>query len=338
MNIKRGANWMDEIALVSIIVPVYNTEVYLRTCIESIIRQTYNNLDVILVDDGSSDNSLNICLEMEKLDSRIRVYSKINGGVSNARNDGIEMARGNYIMFVDSDDYIEHDMVEKMLARVHKGWLVVCNWDSNERQNAYLYGGRSVKLGKEDFWGLYKNRQISSVWNKLYEREKIGETVRFEGGLSIGEDLLFNLNYMLDIKGFIYLDEIFYHYRNGRTSGLSNSYSGKMYDKYLSIYRTLITFCTEQISMTEPQWVELYWYFFKALQRSFDVEYEANPFGASNFVRQKMNSEEFKKVFEKVYQNKSKVALKGKIEIILYQHNLWKIDYYLRKTKRKISV
>lgn len=101
--------------LVSVIVPVYNVEKYIRKCIESIITQTYTNLDIILIDDGSTDKSGKICDEYEKLDTRITVIHKKNGGLSSARNSGLDIAKGKYIGFVDSDDYISIDMYEVLL-------------------------------------------------------------------------------------------------------------------------------------------------------------------------------------------------------------------------------
>ena len=93
--------------IVSIIVPIYNTEKYLRKCVDSILKQTYENLEVILVNDGSPDNSLEICREYERLDSRVKVINKKNGGLSSARNAGLEICTGKYITFVDSDDYLK---------------------------------------------------------------------------------------------------------------------------------------------------------------------------------------------------------------------------------------
>ena len=101
--------------LISIIVPIYNVEKYIHKCIESIINQTYKNLEIILVDDGSPDNCGNICEEYAKNDSRIKVIHKENNGLSSARNAGLEICKGDYIGFVDSDDYIELNMYEVLI-------------------------------------------------------------------------------------------------------------------------------------------------------------------------------------------------------------------------------
>ena len=112
--------------LISVIVPIYNVEKYLERCLDSIIKQTYKNLDIILVDDGSIDNSTKICDEYVKKDSRIKVIHKENGGLSDARNVGIDNSDGKYICFIDSDDYIELDMIENLYDGIVKNNANIC--------------------------------------------------------------------------------------------------------------------------------------------------------------------------------------------------------------------
>ena len=104
--------------LVSVVVPIYNVELYMKKCIQTIINQSYNNLEIILVDDGSTDNSGNIADEYAQKDLRVKVIHKLNGGLSDARNAGMKKATGKYICFIDSDDFIEKDMIEKMVNRI----------------------------------------------------------------------------------------------------------------------------------------------------------------------------------------------------------------------------
>ena len=159
--------------LVSIIVPVYNVEQYLEKCVNSIINQSYKNLEIILVDDGATDNSGKICDELAKLDNRIKVYHKENGGLSDARNYGVERATGEYIGFVDSDDYIDPKMYEKLYEAIKKE-----NVDVVECSFKIIYPGRvdffSTEkyyeiLGKQEYLEEYlKMRRIfGSVWTKL---------------------------------------------------------------------------------------------------------------------------------------------------------------------------
>lgn len=113
---------------VSVIVPIYNAHKYLKRCIRSILDQTYENLDIVLIDDGSQDNSLEICKRFEKEDQRVRVFHKENGGVSSARNYGIKKAQGEYIVFIDADDRVETSFIESLLAKAKENSIVICSF------------------------------------------------------------------------------------------------------------------------------------------------------------------------------------------------------------------
>ena len=115
---------------ISIIVPIYNVKKYIQQCVESLINQTYKNLEIILIDDGSTDGCGELCDEFGKKDQRIHVIHKQNGGLSDARNKGIDVASGDYIGFVDSDDWISHNMYEKMLSSLKSvnADIAVCGW------------------------------------------------------------------------------------------------------------------------------------------------------------------------------------------------------------------
>ena len=124
--------------LISVIIPIYNVEAYLDECIASVIAQTYSNLEIILVDDGSPDNCPQMCDEWAAKDSRIRVIHKENGGLSDARNAGIDIATGEYIAFVDSDDWIVPEMYEKMLAALKTENAATCAWNMRlENRNGF---------------------------------------------------------------------------------------------------------------------------------------------------------------------------------------------------------
>lgn len=165
-------------AKISVIVPVYKVEPYLSRCLDSIINQTYRNLEIILVDDGSPDHCGEICDEYARQDSRIRVIHKSNGGLSDARNHGIDVATGDYIAFVDSDDYVTTDMYEKMLARLEfdNSDMVVCNYyrfDEGSVPPEYGYINLPDRvLSKDEAFDFYLQigGDYVSAWNKLYKR------------------------------------------------------------------------------------------------------------------------------------------------------------------------
>ena len=167
--------------LISIIIPVYKVEKYLEKCIESVLKQTYTNLQVILVDDGSPDNCGKICDEYAKKDSRIEVIHKVNGGLSDARNVGIAKAKGKYIGFVDSDDYIKEDMYEILinLIKEYDADVSICNLYDVIEGKEYIRNKENgikeynrIDILKEVL--LDKNIQ-SYAWNKLYKKELFNE-------------------------------------------------------------------------------------------------------------------------------------------------------------------
>ncbi len=177
--------------LISVIVPVYRSEDSLRRCVESLLAQTYRNLEVILVDDGSPDGCPALCDALGEMDSRVRVIHKKNGGVSSARNAGLLEAQGTYVQFVDSDDFVEKDYCGSMYEALKQtgAYLAVCGY------HHHYVGADVVKSPhrEEDLLKLYGLGFLNMPWNKLFLREYLG---RFPEDLSLGEDLLFNLEYL----------------------------------------------------------------------------------------------------------------------------------------------
>ena len=171
----------QEKALISIIIPVYKVEKYLEKCIQSVINQTYENLQIILVDDGSPDNCGKICDEYAKKDHRIEVIHKSNGGLSDARNKGLEIAKGEYIGFVDSDDYIELDMYEVLynLLKQYNADVSICNFYTVSQGKITIKNADNgikeynrIEILKEV---LLDNNIQSYAWNKLYKKELFDE-------------------------------------------------------------------------------------------------------------------------------------------------------------------
>ena len=201
--------------MISVIVPVYNSRDTLARCVKSLQAQTLADLEIILVDDGSSDGSGMLCNGFSREDARIRVIHKANGGVSSARNAGIEAAKGRYLMFMDSDDYAEPDMAEKMLKGIGEDDIAICGFHHH-------YQGRDIvripdvpgQSGEENFLALYGQGFLNMPWNKLYKKELAG---RFDESLSLGEDLLFNLDYLRKTDGISVVKEALCHYIQDET-------------------------------------------------------------------------------------------------------------------------
>ena len=207
--------------LISVIIPVYAVEKYLEECLESVVKQTYKNLEIILVDDGSPDDCGDICDRWAEYDHRIQVIHQENMGLSEARNVGIEHANGKYIGFVDSDDVIKtrfYEALEKAMVETEADVVIMHEkrWDGKQRENEtydqigvieeYDDQSRFINHFRDSFTG-----PVGWAWNKLYRKELIG-TTRFVKGRKI-EDLMFNAEIALKIKKAVWIKDRMYYYR-----------------------------------------------------------------------------------------------------------------------------
>ena len=202
---------------ISIIVPIYNIEKYLPRCLDSILAQTYKNLEVILVDDGSIDNSGVIADKYARKDQRIKVIHQVNQGVSVARNTGIDLATGDYIGFVDGDDYIEPDMYEILMRIIDEQQVDIahCGYQMvYPSKTEYYYNTKEkIKMNREEgVLELLKGRKVEpGLWNKLYNA-KLFEQVRLPAGIAETEDLLCNFELFSFAKNSYFYDIAKYHY------------------------------------------------------------------------------------------------------------------------------
>lgn len=210
---------------VSIIVPVYKVENYLNKCIQSITDQTYKNLEIILVDDGSPDNCPQLCDNWAKQDSRIKVIHINNSGVAAARNAGLKVATGEYIGFVDSDDWIDKDMYEFLLNYMCDGIDIVrCSYRKIEQDipEEFCNDGKKETLNSDEFLvKLFTNNILNSnCWCKLYRRSIIGD-IKFPENIKIGEDHYFNYLIAKNADKIFTVNESKYNYLI-RSSSVTN--------------------------------------------------------------------------------------------------------------------
>lgn len=233
---------------VSIIIPVYNAEKYLSGCLDSIINQTYKNLEIILVNDGSTDNSLDICNKYKKIDNRIIVLNQKNSGVSKARNKGVLKATGKYVSFVDSDDSVDKNFILKMINCIEENEceLSVCNYrrgekDDDKSEEIMLYSKN------EAFYNLINNNNFAGyIWNKLYLRDiLIGiSSEPFDCTIHVCEDFLLNCKYILKSNKVCYINKKLYIYNvnDSSVTGNKNVLNSKKltmvdaYKKIIEIY------------------------------------------------------------------------------------------------------
>ena len=223
---------------ISIIVPIYNVDRYLTECIESLIHQTYQNLEIILVNDGSTDKSEEICLRYAQNDKRVRYIKKDNGGVSSARNTGIDSSTGDYITFVDPDDWCETNMYYEIIrtAKNYETDAVFCGFsmDSDLTSKSKLYGECfSGKVSTNKVWGhlFSQDGYYTSIWNKLFRANLIKndkETLYFETNIIMGEDEEWLSRVMAKCESVYLLSEPLYHWirhSSGACSTLLNNRS-----------------------------------------------------------------------------------------------------------------
>lgn len=223
-------------AEISIIVPVYQVEEYIKQCIDSILAQTFKDFELILVDDGSKDKSGKICDEYAVKDNRIRVIHKANGGLSDARNKGLDNASGNYFMFVDSDDYIAPDMVECLYQNIIKrnADIAVCNFRcffEDGEKDFSTENKAEVLSGKEIFYYRKNERNYgfwTVAWNKLYKAETF-QNMRFRFGKYHEDEFWANDIYQMDIT-VVAVEEALYYYRQRNNGIMGNQNIGKCFD------------------------------------------------------------------------------------------------------------
>ena len=240
-------------AEVSIIVPVYQVENYIRQCVDSILAQTFIDFELILVDDGSKDQSGKLCDEYAGMDARVKVIHKENGGLSDARNRGMDQMVGNYFMFVDSDDYIGPTMLECLYKRIldEDADIAACNFlyfFENDREKNFSTNIKSeVLTGVEIFYNRKNERNYgiwTVAWNKLYKRETFGK-VRFRLGKYHEDEFWANEIYQMDIR-VVTIPECLYYYRQRNNSIMGKKSIARDFDILEAFQERISIYLKEQ--------------------------------------------------------------------------------------------
>lgn len=251
---------MNKEKLYSIIIPVYNVERYLKRCLDSVMEQSYRNIEIILVDDGSNDSSGSMCDDYAKIDNRIIVVHKQNAGLGMARNTGIENSKGDYLLFVDSDDYISKDLIKDCDAELSRNQYDIVCFDYAEFENGRInysnYSGVKSEFYDDDVVNIFLSEMIynkenrkryhDSAWNKLYSKELINRTnFRFVSEREfISEDYYSNLILFYGVKSVLNLPKVYYFYCYNGTS-LTRSFDEKRFKKNIFQYNQSIRKCNE---------------------------------------------------------------------------------------------
>lgn len=222
--------------LVSVIIPIYNADEYIERCLNSVINQTYREIEIIIINDGSTDKSLEIIRKFKKEDERIIILDKNNTGVSDSRNKGIDIAKGEYITFIDSDDYIEKDMIDILVRsiRENRSDISICGfYHVNDKK--YISKTKNSKkniLDKDEFIEeiLRERFFIASLWGKLFRRELLKQE-RLDCNLKIAEDLEYLLRISLKVEHISLVNDKLYNYYINSDSATNNAKFEKYNDE-----------------------------------------------------------------------------------------------------------
>ena len=301
--------------VISVIVPVYNVEKVLYHCIDSILNQSFVDFEILLVNDGSTDNSGRICDKYAEKDTRVKVIHKQNGGVSSARNAGIEAAQGEYICFVDSDDYLESNYLKELIETKKKypdfdnvwcGFQTVEDYYNNnkkaydvERDNDYSFSDLNSIMD------LFEKWFVQMPWNKLYKTKTIVEnSIVFPPELSLGEDYIFNLRYLDCTNGkIVVINKPLYDYLRDGKESLDNKY----YPNLLEIYRRLNSETekyAQKWKLSEEQISKMYNSFFfrleAVLRNTFNKNNNQSFLKKIKYNNEVLKSEDFRKSMQKM--------------------------------------
>ena len=259
--------------LISIIIPVYNTGNYLSECIESVRMQSYKNLEVIFVNDGSTDDSSAILSKAAESDSRIRIIEQENSGLSAARNRGIREAAGDYIMFLDSDDWIDKETCEIALEKVKEYDADVVFWSyireyQEKSLKTPLFSDKEILWKSNDMRRLFRRmvgltgKELSepqktdshiTAWGKLYKKSSLNDLEFIDTKIIGTEDALFNIQVFSRIQSAVYIPEFFSHYRKYNEISLTHQYKENLAKQWRELYKRIL-----QILRTQERDKECY--------------------------------------------------------------------------------
>lgn len=232
--------------LISVIVPAYNVEDKIKRCLDGLVNQTFEKYEIIIVDDGSIDKTETLCKEFEKKSDKVRYIRKDNGGVSSARNLGISIANGEYIVFVDSDDYVSKDLCKGMYTAAKKcnADLVVASYYTDYNHNIKKHEcckefcAAGITGMKEQFNWIYKDCFLNSPWNKLFKKSLISEEYRMD--MHYFEDYYFNASFLEQCAKIVFIKEAYYYYVEDSQASLTKNFKEQTFDWIVLIYKKQI--------------------------------------------------------------------------------------------------
>ncbi|MBO1926317.1 glycosyltransferase family 2 protein [Thiomicrorhabdus sp. 6S2-11] len=329
---------------ISAIVPVYNGQDYIEKCLDSILNQTFTDFDVIVVNDGSTDNTSKIISKYQKIDDRVKVISQANQGLSGARNTGISHSNGHFIVFIDGDDWIDKDMFKALLDKANGSELVACSY-YREFSGMSLVRKFSIEgmLEKEDYLSLLvcpinqgkadpsELDIFGTVWGKLFHSSIIRDkSITFlpYGEIGSNEDLPFNLQYARHIKNAFIIDSPYLHYRRDNESSLTSGYKPLLSEQFPKLHNYVYNLLGNHTKL-----LELYDYRVAFNLIGLGLNELRNPkgfFSRYKAIDKILNNSHYSKSLRKAPINK--MNLKWKVLFFSAKHKLTPIVYLLLRT------
>lgn len=324
--------------LISVIIPVYNVERYLKKCVNSILNQTYQNIEVILVDDGSLDSSGVICDQLKEQDTRVHVIHKKNGGLSDARNAGLEQANGDYYYFIDSDDFVDMTILEELYSNLVKTKadislcdLIYCDEDMKNLNEIYHHQNiPTVVLSKKEYWNLLmkdENAALIVAWNKLYKKE-IFQKLRYPVN-KLHEDEFILQDIIEQCDSICMVGKPLYYYLQRKNSIMGASSIHADIDKVEALFRRALYFFESSQDFFAQKTLKLGMQYYSGIERKLSDKKDQK-------IQKKLKSLKhiYNQIVKKFFWKKFDFSLKGKSIIWSINPNMF---YQLGQLKSKLT-
>lgn len=318
--------------LITVMIPAYNAEKYIARCVESLCMQTYKNIEILIVNDGSKDSTGTICLELEKKDARVRLVNQENGGEGAARNTGLREAKGRYLCFVDADDYVKPEFVELLYGNLkkHEAGLSICGF--TELKEATVLNetkGKKQLLSQEQAMEMLLREDAFKgyVWNKIFDMNIIRKyQLQFDVTLAVWTDVLFVFQYMCHIEQVVFDPTPVYYYIYLETSVSHGANHVVAVDKSYSAIRA-----QEQMITDIPKEYE-------GVQKQMAVRFVQNALAVIRNIGYSGDSKKYKEYlvncqrYIKMYKSMAKDRLSSKERVLVFlSGNMVQILFYLYK-------
>lgn len=335
---------MDKIEI-TIIVPVYNAETYIKACIDSLLCQTFKNIEILLINDGSTDSTLEICRQYAENNANIRICSQSNGGPSKARNTGLKTAKGNWILFVDADDQVDQQICERLynISIEYQADMVFCNMIDRSpekankimpfKENIRIFEGNSLNaleaccISKETETGSSLINLTGPVCKLI--RKEVVRDLAFPESLNLGEDTCFIQQLFQNLSKAVY-DNEFLYFRNIRETSLSHGLGEDTAERMAGYTNWVKSYYQQRPDMQEALELLEMKNVIKITDQYFWLMNIEKKAGIKQ-VKQYLRSTSFKTTFHKI--QKSSLAFGGKIKLYLIQLKLYQLLYLLYKIK-----